>query len=308
MTGPPSPLAPGAHGGDGARVAAALGVDPATLLDLSASLNPFAPDVAAMAVRHLGSLSAYPDDTAGTEQLAAHLGVDPGRLVLTNGGAEAIALVASVLGSGWVEEPEFSLYRRHLGRLDPTAGRWRSNPSNPTGTLARPDDAAAVWDEAFFPLATGRWTRGDDRSWRLGSLTKLWACPGLRLGYAIAPDEAGARQLRRLRPQWSVNGLALALLPELLAATDLAAWRREIAVLRDQLTAGLRRLGLAVRPSAANWVLIDGVPQLRAALLRHAVLVRDCTSFGLPGTVRVALPPPSQLDRVVAAIGQAVPR
>ena len=75
--------------------------------------------------------------------------------MLTNGGSEAIALVAAELGEGEVVDPEFSLYRRHLPVVRAGAGRWRSNPSNPLGELAGPSDVAAVWDEAFWPLATG---------------------------------------------------------------------------------------------------------------------------------------------------------
>jgi hypothetical protein len=84
-----------------------------------------------------------------------------------------------------VQPPEFSLYARHLQALRREAGRWQSNPNNPTGELAAPDAEAAVWDEAFWSLATGTWTRGDaDRgAVVVGSLTKLFACPGLRVGY-----------------------------------------------------------------------------------------------------------------------------
>ena len=46
------------------------------------------------------------------------------------------------LGPGRVDEPEFSLYRRHLPALDPEGPRWRSNPHNPTGRLAGPDERA----------------------------------------------------------------------------------------------------------------------------------------------------------------------
>ena len=61
----PTPPAPGPHGGDGARIARALGLDPDSLLDLSASLNPVAPDIVTLAARHLGSLRHYPDAARG---------------------------------------------------------------------------------------------------------------------------------------------------------------------------------------------------------------------------------------------------
>lgn len=302
------PLPPaGEHGGDAWAVAASLGVHPAALVDLSASTNPFAPDVASLvahlATEHPELVTRYPDDTTATNALAATLGVDPGIVVLTNGGAEAIALVAHLEPAGHVVDPEFSLYRRHLRTVDEQAPRWRSNPSNPLGRLAASGEQASVWDEAFYPLATGRWTRGDTGAWRLGSLTKLWACPGLRLGYAIAPTPADAAALRRIRPQWAVNGLALGALPELLAQSDLPRWATEIAALRAEFTVGLRALGFTVEPTEANWVLVARA-DLRATLAPHGVLVRDCASFGLPDLARVALPRPEQLGQVLAAFAR----
>jgi len=289
---------PGEHGGDGARLAAALGLDPDEVLDLSASLNPCAPDVAALAAAHLPSLRRYPDDAAATTAMAEVLAVDAERVVLTNGGAEAIALVAAELGTGWVEHPDFSLYERHLAHLDPSAGRWRSNPRNPTGELAPPDAVAAVWDEAFWPLATGTWTRGDGIV--VGSLTKVFACPGLRVGYMLAPDPAFAEAVRRRRPAWSVSGLACALVPELLAGADLPGWRDAIVELRAALVEALD--GMDVYAADAPWVLVHGAGELRDRLARHGVLVRDCASFGLPGTVRIAVPDEPGLPRLTAAL------
>ena len=132
----------GEHGGDGARLAAALGLDPGAVLDLSASLNPVAPDPAPIIARHLDALGRYPDPTAATTALAAAIGADPGCVVLTNGGAEAIALVAAELGPGWVDEPDFALYRRHLPALVPGGARrplglWGSlRHTGPPGTRA----------------------------------------------------------------------------------------------------------------------------------------------------------------------------
>lgn len=301
--------APGAHGGDARALARAVGVDPSQMLDLSASLNPFAPDPASIVARHLAALHDYPDATAATEVLADAIGVSTERLVLTNGGAEAIALVAGLVGTGHVVEPEFSLYRRHLAVVDERAGRWRSNPASPLGSLAEPDEHADVWDEAFYPLATGRWTRGDEHSWRLGSLTKLWSCPGLRLGFIIAPDVKRADAVRNRQPGWSVNGLALAALPHFLSVTDLPGWAQAIGTLRRRFVNELHLLGLRVTASCANWVLVHDQPELRTRLAPRGIAIRDCASFGLTGTMRIALPHPRDLDRVVAEIAsmQAAP-
>jgi len=297
--------APGPHGGDGPRVAKALGLRPEQVVDLSASLNPFAPDVAALAAPHLDSLGRYPDVEAAECLLADAVGVPGARLVLTAGGSQAIALVADHLRRGWVEEPDFSLYRRHLSRVDVGALRWRSDPHNPTGRLATAGDVrVAVWDEAFLPLSAGTWTRGRP-GWGLGSLTKAFACPGLRLGFAVAPDERAATAVRRRRPAWAVGSLGCAVLPELLARADLAGWTARIAAARAELTQVLRAHGLVPLRSDAPWVLVAAAPEgLRAALARHAVVVRDCRSFGLPDHVRIAVPDASGLERLDAALAR----
>jgi histidinol-phosphate/aromatic aminotransferase/cobyric acid decarboxylase-like protein len=288
----------GPHGGDGARLAAALGVAPAAVLDLSASLNPVAPDPADVVASHLDAVARYPDPSEATRALAAAMGAGPDAVLLTNGGAEAIALVGAELG-GHVVGPEFSLYERHFSAPGP---RWRSNPHNPTGLLAAADDEAGVWDEAFYPLATGTWTRGDAERGAVvvGSLTKLLACPGLRVGYVLAAPEVVAR-LRRRQPRWSLNGLAAAALPELLARVDLVAWAGEVARLRARLAALLVAHGLVVRPSEANWVLAEA-PGLRDRLAPYGVLVRDCASFGMPGVVRLAVPDEGGLARLAEAL------
>jgi histidinol-phosphate/aromatic aminotransferase/cobyric acid decarboxylase-like protein len=298
----------GAHGGDGARLAAALGVRPSAVLDLSASLNPVAPDAAAVVARHLDALGRYPDARRATEALASALGVPAGQVLLTNGGAEAIALTAGALGPGRVDEPDFSLYRRHLPRVDCRGPRWRSNPHNPTGRLAPPGERADVWDEAFWPLATGSWTRGDARQGAvvLGSLTKVLACPGLRAGYVLSADEDLIALLRRRQPRWAVNGLVCEALPELLAAADLPAWCAEIRRLRGELEELLGEAGLRPQPSDANWVLVHA-PGLRARLGARGVLVRDCASFGMPGTVRIAVPGDRARARLAGALDAAGP-
>lgn len=298
--GPVVPPA-GDHGGDGAQVAAALGLDPDAVLDLSATLNPFAPDVAGLARRHLGALRRYPDVQAAEAMVAEGLGLQGDRVVLTAGGAQAIALVAAQLRTGWVDEPDFSLYGRHLAHLDPLAPRWRSDPHSPSGRLAAPDARAGVWDEAFLPLSAGVWTRGRP-GWSLGSFTKAFACPGLRVGYAVAPDGDAADALRRARPAWAVGALACAVLPELLAHADPVGWTRDLVAARTQLVSVLAGHGWQALPSDAPWVLVPDAGGLRDALARRGVVVRDCSSFGLPDHVRIAVPDGDGLDRLDRAL------
>jgi histidinol-phosphate/aromatic aminotransferase/cobyric acid decarboxylase-like protein len=233
-------------------VAHALGLDPSAVLDLSVSLNPVAPDPRPVVAAHLDALGTYPDPRRATDALAEAIGVDASRVLLTNGGAEAIALVAADLRVGWASENDFSLYRRHLPVLDPAGPVFRSNPHNPSGRLASPEATAAVWDEAFYPLATGRWTRGADDALVVGSLTKLFACPGLRLGYVLAPEADTIVRLAARQPEWAVGGLACAALVDLLARCDLRRWSAEVACLRRELIELLSAHGLAPQPSHAS--------------------------------------------------------
>ncbi len=290
-----SPTVPsaGQHGGDGPAVARALGLHPCDLLDLSQTMNPFAPDVVAVLSGHLDSVGHYPDPREATVLLADVVGVDPGRLLLTNGGSEAISLVAAVRGGGARSEPEFALHPR--GDEGP---RWRSDPHSPSGLLAGPEDHADVWDEAFYPLATGAWTAGREGI-VVGSLTKTFACPGLRLGYVVADDiePFAARQ-----PHWSVSSLALAALPDLLNQADPTRWACQIASARADLTAVLRTHGIGVQASDAPWVLAQSEQDLRTTLAPRGVVVRDCASFGMPGTYRIAVPDAGGLERLSQAL------
>ena len=166
----------------------------------------------------------------------------------------------------------------------------------------------AVSEEAFFPMATGRWTSGihTDGSVVIGSLTKLLGCPGLRLGYVLSADVDLHRRLGEAQPGWSVSGLASATLPDLLHTVELPMIKTRIDELRRDLVAmvtdHLHAPTQQVTAAAAPWVLVHGVPNLRDALIEHGIVVRDCATFGLPGTVRVAVPDETGMARLAVAL------
>lgn len=307
----------GDHGGDAERIATSRGLALDEFIDLSASMNPFAPDVSHLICRHAKSALRYPDTTRATRSAAQAMGVEPEELLLTNGGAEAIALACSwVAGTGEpfrLRASDFSLYRRHL---PPNAGAIHgrliaSNPSSPSGDVdahpIRPEDVL-IWDEAFWPLAFPTWTSFSHRHGIIvtGSFTKVFACPGLRLGYLLA-DPVRIRQLRDRQPRWSVSTLALDVLPDLLAGADLPAWSVQIPALRTHFAETLRSFGFDVL-AGVNWVRVERLgwtgTTIRSVLLEHRVVVRDCASFGFPGQARIALPTPAQHPELMRALSR----
>lgn len=291
--------------GDAARsLERFLALPSGELLDLASSMNPAAPSYSSLILRNLDGLKSYPEAMGATKALAEVLEVDPKLVVLTNGGSEGIALVARVTQKGYVRDPEFSLYRRHISGEDTNGLWWASNPNNPTGRLLDPSERPGVVDEAFYPLATGVWTRRDFEhgSFVIGSLTKLFALPGLRVGYVVAPDYESSALIRDMMPQWSLNGLAAEILPALLSEVDLGVFSKEIQELRAELTEILRDYGVEPYPSCANYVYVPEAKDLYARLLRHKILVRDTFSFGLAGGIRIAVPGSVGMERVRQAL------
>ena len=143
-------------------------------------------------------------------------------------------------------------------------------PNNPTGLAldtARLLHAAAahpettwVLDESFAGFIDGYRSPLAQRPANLlvvRSFTKLYAIPGLRLGYAIARPELAAAVRRQLAP-WSVNTLAQAAGAALLADCDFV--ERSVAFVAQQrrrlAERLLRRPGLYVYPGVANFLLL----------------------------------------------------
>jgi histidinol-phosphate/aromatic aminotransferase/cobyric acid decarboxylase-like protein len=56
-------------------------------------------------------------------------------------------------------------------------------------------------------------------------------------------------------------------------------------------------------PSDANFVLCEVPDGFRDKLLTQGIIVRDCASFGLPTSVRVAVPDDDGIGRLSSALG-----
>ncbi len=197
-------------------------------------------------------------------------------------------------------------------------------PNNPTGLcveakelrgLARRHPAALfVVDEAFADFVDGIGRLVSDRPENiivLGSLTKFYAIPGLRLGFAAgSPGRIGV--LRRMMPPWSVNSLAQAVGEAALRDRDFEEKSRAcVTTARARLEAGLKQLpGLFVYPGKANFLLVRidrgdlDAPALAGRLLQKGIAIRVCGNFeGLDGRFfRVAVRTEEENGRLCEAL------
>ena len=204
------------------------------------------------------------------------------------------------------------------------------HPNSPTGQACSADDIArlakaarrrGLWliiDEAFVDYCPERSVLSHAASWPqvivLRSMTKFYALPGLRVGYAVAA-RATARQLQRQLPPWSVNMMGQA--AALAALTDTAHAEKSVRFMvreRSRFAALLATLpGCAIAPTYANYFFVELPRRWRARtvverLRREGVLIRDCSS--VPGAsrsaIRLAVRTARENDRLVLALSQVL--
>jgi histidinol-phosphate aminotransferase len=206
-------------------------------------------------------------------------------------------------------------FRLNIGRLKEMIdeynpqGLFLCNPNNPTGEYLSRDAvnnilylmprAVVVLDEAYVAFTEDPWSSIEllqtDHLIVVRSMTKDFALPGLRLGYALGSPQL-ISLLNRVKPPWNVSSPAQAAAAFVLDQDNyLVTCGEKLREARQFLISGLQNLGFSVIPSAANFFLVKvtDAAGFRQALLAKGFLVRDCTSFGLPTYVRLA---PRTLD------------
>lgn len=202
------------------------------------------------------------------------------------------------------------------------------HPNSPTGQACSPDDVArlakaasrrGLWlviDEAFADYCPDRSVLPHASSWPhmvvLRSMTKFYALPGLRVGYAVATSTT-ARRLQRQLPPWSVSTMAQ--VAALAAVNDAAHARKSLRFMareRKRLNRLLTALpGIVVMPTYANYFLVE-LPQgwhahdITGHLRSRGLLIRDCSS--VPGmtsrSIRLAVRTVQENNRLIRTLSR----
>ena len=142
------------------------------------------------------------------------------------------------------------------------------------------------------------------------SLTKEHGIPGVRVGYLLAAP-ALLRRVDEQRPAWSASAAAQA--AALASCTEsgfVAASRERLLADRRDFVAALAKRGFTTVPTSTNFFLvkiIGNAPEMRRRLLlEHRLLVRDCSSFGLPSYVRISTRTARECTQLVEALHAVV--
>jgi histidinol-phosphate aminotransferase len=187
---------------------------------------------------------------------------------------------------------------------------YLANPNNPTGTIFTrqefqefyahvPERVLIILDEAYFEYAKDNPKYPDSMHYRydnvitLRTFSKVYGLAGLRIGYGFA-HEVLVRNLLKVKLPFEPSTIAQA--AAIGALADKEFLHRSLALNArglKLLTEGLRKLGLALVDSDANFVMIvfDGEQQASSfveGMLQRGIVVRPLRAFGLPHCIRVS--------------------
>lgn len=309
--------------------------------DFSTNSHAAGPCPAALAAVQAADATRYPDAayTALRAQLAAFHGVAPEQVLLAGSASEFIFRVTAWVaqqtdGSGgrqvWLPPQHYGDYAaaaqawglQGVERAEQAQLAWACDPSSPLGQaqdgLAELVATAPVLvlDRAYEPLRLdGALALTQEqllRVWQLWTPNKALGLTGVRAAYVIAPLGAleAVAQLERLCPSWPLGAQGVALLQAWMQDTVQAWLRESLATLRAWKARQIgvcESLGWTCEPSLANYfcawpdVQGDALTAALQALRAQGIKLRDTTSFGMPGRVRLGVLAPAAQDALALA-------
>ncbi|HET6183702.1 MAG TPA: histidinol-phosphate transaminase [Acetobacteraceae bacterium] len=197
-----------------------------------------------------------------------------------------------------------------------------ANPNNPTGSylpqeeMARlraglPDEALLVIDAAYAEYVERpdydpgvKLVDAGNNTVMTRTFSKVFGLGGMRVGWAYAPASV-IDVLNRVRGPFNVSAVAQA---AAIAALGEAGWvekcRAHNTAQRARLAEGLRRAGIKVWPTEANFLLADfGTPERAKAadahLRRGGLIVRPVGAYGLPHCLRITVGTEEEVGLVI---------
>ncbi|MCM1221902.1 MAG: aminotransferase class I/II-fold pyridoxal phosphate-dependent enzyme [Lachnospiraceae bacterium] len=263
-------------------------------------------------------------------------------VMVTNGATEAIYMIAKEFSGAesLILAPTFREYQdacemyghkvKFIKSLHEISGNsnliWLCNPNNPTGKVTprsrileiiyENTDKVFIIDQAYsdytlMPTLNAKEIIEAGNVILLGSLTKRFAVPGLRIGYAIG-NASLIDRIKKWRMPWSVNGISIESAKYLL--DNIQNYEIDTTLLHAEalrISGKLQEMGIDVLPTDCNFILCR-LPYSIAANLKQflieeaGILIRDASNFELLSEkhFRIAAQTPQENDLLITYISQ----
>ncbi|RKD97906.1 histidinol-phosphate transaminase [Halopiger aswanensis] len=201
-----------------------------------------------------------------------------------------------------------------------------TSPHNPSGSTIplgeverladeTSDETLLVVDEAYgefadrdsaLALIEGRdgFEARDDIA-VLRTFSKAYGLAGVRLGYAVVP-EAWADAYARVNTPFAASEIACR--AGLAAIDDAEHVERTVETARDSRAYMREHIDAHVWESEGNFVLVEvgDAAAVAEAMQERGVIVRDCSSFGLPGCIRITCGTEDETERAVETLNEVL--
>ena len=209
------------------------------------------------------------------------------------------------------------------------------NPNNPTGTVIKRADLTdllqAAEENGVFTMIDETYIEFTEAPSKVSAIplvntfknlfvlrgvSKFFAAPGLRLGYAVTGNAPLMETLKSVKDPWTVHTLAAECAPAMFA--DQAYIEETSLFTRTERSRILKKLGaisnLKVYPTETNFLLMKILrddltsTELFEMGVRKGLVIRDCSSFPSLGNrhFRISLMQKEDNDRLIAFLKEAL--
>lgn len=174
------------------------------------------------------------------------------------------------------------------------------NPNNPTGQITEKDalekiiykcnevGAVVVIDECFMSFVENndKYTviellKKYSNLIILKAFTKIFAIPGIRLGYCMSSNDEIIKKLKLSGPPWNVSTIAQA--AGITAVKEKEYLDKSVSYIKEQrnyLIDEMKKLNIKTYESYANYIFfkISGI-DLKKEMLKKGILIRSCSNY-----------------------------
>lgn len=296
---------------------------PGKFIKLNTNENPYPPPpavVEAIQKAAVGPLNRYPDPISNAFRHAAAeaLGLPGPEWILAGNGSDEILTIlvrgfvgegqrlrlpypsyilyrtlADIQGADWEQVPFQDGWKLPAAFGQPSAGCrlvMLPNPNSPSGTVATPDEVAAIAESLDCPLVVDEayadfagqncleLVQNNPRVLVTRTLSKSYGLAGIRFGFLVAQPSIVA-ELAKIKDSYNCDAISIAAATAAMTSQD---WLLEVCqkmnATRERMSDRLRDLGFNVTPSHANFVWCqhpDGKHRERYEFLKkNQILVR----------------------------------